>query len=133
MLMPSRRKLLATVTVLSAAAFPTGWPVPSSAGALDSGVRGRVLYGPTCPVQRVGETCTRPYQATIIVRREPANRSVASFRSSSSGYFSIRLPPGRYLLAPRAGHPFPRSAPQTITVHSHRYTLVTISYDSGIR
>jgi hypothetical protein len=107
--------------------------LPAWASHLDSGVRGRALYGPTCPVQRVGESCTRPYQATIAIRSEPANRVVARARSSPAGYFRASLAPGRYLLVPQSGRPYPRSTPQPIVVHPHRYTFVTISYDSGIR
>jgi hypothetical protein len=122
--------------MLTALAIPfaaSGLAVPSWAGTLNSGIRGHVVYGPTCPVQRIGQTCTRPYQATITVCREPGNRLVTTVRSSSSGYFSLRLIPGRYLLTPQSGHSFPRGAPQTVTVHTQRYTSVTISYDSGIR
>ncbi|MGH2831549.1 MAG: hypothetical protein ACRDK2_02135 [Solirubrobacteraceae bacterium] len=131
--MDVRQGALAGAVLLSVTAPLTGFDALGSAGQLDSGVRGRVLYGPTCPVQRVGQTCTRPYQATISIRSKPTNRLVARVRSSISGHFSIRLAPGRYLLTLQNGHPFPRSSPQTITVHSHRYTSVIINYDSGIR
>ena len=99
----------------------------------DSGVRGRALYGPTCPAERVGQTCTRPYQTTIVIRSEPAGRLVTRTRSSANGYFSVNLFPGRYLLVPSAGRPYPRSRPQAIVVRRHRFTYVTITYDSGIR
>jgi hypothetical protein len=128
--MRSNRRMLAAAAITCAAAW---WAVPSSAGVSSSGIRVHVIYGPTCPVQRIGETCTRPYRATITVRREPGNRFVASVRSSVAGQFSLPLLPGRYLLTPRAGHPFPTAMAQTVTVHRHRYTRVTISYDSGIR
>jgi hypothetical protein len=100
----------------------------------DSGVRGQVLYGPTCPVQRIGQSCTRPYAATILVRRESSGRRVATLHSSAhSGRFSVRLSPGRYRLEPRSGHPYPVARPQTVRVRRHRFTSVTINYDSGIR
>jgi hypothetical protein len=120
---------LATMVVLAA----IGSAAPSSAGVPGSGVRGHVLYGPTCPVQRVGESCTRPYQATIAVRREPGSRLITSVRSSANGYFTVRLRAGRYLFTPQSGHPFPRGVSQTVIVHSYRYTSVTITVDSGIR
>ena len=101
--------------------------------SLDSGLRIHVLYGPTCPVQRVGESCARPYQASIRIVREPANRTLTTVRSSSDGRVSVRLRPGRYLLKPQTGHPFPRAVAETVTVHPHRFTTVTVSYDSGIR
>jgi hypothetical protein len=102
-------------------------------GRPDSGIRGQVLYGPTCPVQRAGETCTRPYQATIRVLREPGDHQVAAPRSHPDGRFSVRLSAGRYRLEPERGHPLPRAQPQTVSVHRHRFTHVVINYDSGIR
>jgi hypothetical protein len=112
-----------------AAADPTG----SRLSRPDSGIRGRVLLGPTCPVQRIGQTCSRPYQATITIRAEATGKLVARVRSSATGGFSVPLAPGGYRLVPQTGRPYPRSSPQTATVHSHRYTKVVISYDSGIR
>jgi hypothetical protein len=100
---------------------------------VDSGLHVRVLLGPTCPVQRAGQNCIRPYQATVSILREPTNRTVATARSDAHGRFSVHLPPGRYLLRPHTGRPFPRSRPQTVMVHARRFTNVTITYDSGIR
>ena len=131
--MHARRVAAIFLAGLSAAAALSALAASGAARSLDSGVRGKVTYGPTCPVQRVGQSCTRPYRATIDIRREPGDKLVATVRSSAGGHFSVRLAPGRYLLSPRAGHPFPHSSPQTVSVRSHRFTSVTISYDSGIR
>jgi hypothetical protein len=92
-----------------------------------------VLYGPTCPVQRAGQSCTRPYQATIAILREPMNKVVVTVRSAGDGRLSVRLAPGRYRIEPHDGQPFPSSRAQTVTVYAHRFTDVTITYDSGIR
>jgi hypothetical protein len=127
------RRGIGTAIVLAAGAVTIGAAVSSSAASPDSGVRGRVLYGPTCPVQRVGQACTRPFQATITVRREPGERFLASIRSSSGGHFTLRLSPGRYRLVPKNGDPFPRGSPVAVVVRAHRYASVTINYDSGIR
>jgi hypothetical protein len=99
----------------------------------DSGVRGLVLLGPTCPVQRPGHTCVRPYKALISIRREPGNKVVARVRSKSDGRFTVSLRGGHYLLQPRNGTPFPRAQSQTITVQGGHFTAVTIRFDSGIR
>ena len=99
----------------------------------DSGIAGKALFGPTCPVERPGETCVRPYRATIVIRRETTHRLVARVRSSAQGRFRIALSPGTYLLVPQNGSPYPRSSPQLATVRRHHYTHVVISYDSGIR
>lgn len=140
--MRTRRRTLRTVAfVFSIAALLAGCGVRVAAidaTALhthhpDSGIRGRVLAGPTCPVQRVGHPCVRPYQATIAIRRGPTSRLAATIRSSATGRFTVALAPGRYLLVPQTGRLYPRSPPQTATVRPHRYTSVLISYDTGIR
>ena len=85
-----------------------------------SGVRGRVLFGPTCPLERPGHTCTRPYRTWLSIRREPANRLVAHVRSSAAGLFSVALAPGNYLLVAQGGQPFPHTTPHRFTVDAGR-------------
>jgi len=118
-----------TAIALAACALGTA----NGAPRVDSGVRGLVQYGPTCPVERPGQSCVRPYQASITVKREPAGTVVARVNSSANGRFSVRLRAGRYLLVPRNGEPFPRARSRTVSVHPHRFTAVTIRFDSGIR
>jgi hypothetical protein len=110
--------------------------VGAAAGAQqrpDSGIRGVVLYGPTCPVQRPGHTCVRTFRASITIRREPAGTVVARPRSAADGRFTARLAAGRYLLQPHNGKPYPRAQSQLISVRRHHFTAVTIRFDSGIR
>jgi len=116
---------LAVLLVLGTASGATGHR--------DSGIRGRVLYGPTCPVQRPGRICERPYQASIAIRREHTGKLVMRVRSGDGGRFTVYLAPGAYLLVPRNGHPYPRAHSQTISVRRNAFTAVTIRYDSGIR
>jgi len=99
----------------------------------DSGIRGLVLYGPTCPVQRPGLTCERPYRAWITIKREPSGTVATRVRSHANGRFSARLVAGRYLLEPGNGKPYPRAQSRTVTVSRHRFSTVTIRFDSGIR
>jgi hypothetical protein len=99
----------------------------------DAGITGKVRIAPTCPVERPGKVCEKPYQATITIRREPRDTLVARVRSSATGRFLIALLPGTYLLLPQNGHPYPRSTRQVAIVHSGHYTAVVITYDSGIR
>jgi hypothetical protein len=125
-----------SVSVLASGSAVRGLPLASAASSTQqrgSGITGEVRIGPTCPVERPGKICERPYQATITIRREPRQALVARVHASATGHFRIALAPGRYLLVPQNGHPYPRSSPQVATVHSHRYTTVLINYDSGIR
>jgi hypothetical protein len=107
---------------------------PATAAArLDSGIRGYVTYGPTCPVERPGERCERPYDATLRIRVRTTHRLVVTVRSGGDGRFRVRLQPGRYVIDPVAGHPFPRASPVFVTVRAHRFATATIAFDSGIR
>jgi hypothetical protein len=94
---------------------------------------GLVLYEPTCPVERPGHPCTRPYAAWITIRREPKGTFVTHVHAGSDGRFTARLRAGHYVLVPRNGKPFPRAQSQHASVHRHRFTDVTIHFDSGIR
>jgi hypothetical protein len=100
---------------------------------VDSGIAGSVVIGPTCPVERPGRTCERPYRTTIAIRRQRTHTLIARVQSSAQGRFRIALAPGMYLVLPQNGRPYPRSSPQVARVHRHRYAQVVISYDSGIR
>jgi hypothetical protein len=108
-------------------------PASGAAPRLDSGIHGHVLYGPTCPVQRPGLRCERPYQASIAIRRERTGTLVMRVRSGADGRFTACLAPGTYLLVPRNGNPYPRAQSQTVSVRRNAFTSVTIRYDSGIR
>jgi hypothetical protein len=102
-------------------------------GRSGSGVIGKVLYGPTCPVQRIGESCVRPYDAKLKIRRRPSGEIVARVSSGDDGRFKVRLRPGHYLIEPVSGDPFPRAEPVAVVVHARRFSHVTIMFDSGIR
>jgi hypothetical protein len=132
--MRTRRRIITGAGAATCVAALASVEVTGGASAgPSSGLSGHVLYGPTCPVQRIGQRCERPYRATIRVLREPTRTLAATTRSATDGTFRVRLAPGRYLLEPQSGRPFPTSRPQTVTAHPHRYTNVTIRYDSGIR
>jgi hypothetical protein len=109
-----------------------GSPAATSSTPVDSGVAGRVLLGPTCPVQRPGQTCVRPYQTTVAVHKSAGGRLVKRFRSSTNGRFRVHLAPGRYRF--QATHKgYPRLQPISVTVRPRRFITVTVMFDTGIR
>ena len=122
-----------SAVMLSAGALLAISPASGVSYQVDSGIRGRVLLAPTCPVQRPGRSCTRPYQAWMTIRREPSGAVALRVRSSPAGRFTARLPAGGYRLQPHNARPFPRARPQTVTVDPHRFTEVTVRFDTGIR
>ncbi|MFL5819671.1 MAG: hypothetical protein ACJ76S_03185 [Solirubrobacteraceae bacterium] len=103
-----------------------------------SGITGLVFIGPTCPVERIRPepSCRdHPYVATIDFRTASTNRFVRSARSDVHGRFVTHLPPGVYVVAPRAerGIARPLRPRRTVRVAVHRFTTIRIDYDSGIR
>src|SRR5450631_3878668 len=79
--------VLTTAGVVAAGGLAAG----AEAGSVsrpDSGIHGHVIVGPTCPVQRPGRICSRPYAARITIRREPAGTLAVRLRSASDGDFT---------------------------------------------
>jgi hypothetical protein len=105
---------------------------PSSSS---SGVAGRVVAGPTCPVETESSPCEpRPVETEVAIESADGEE-LRSVRTDADGSFRIALAPGRYLLTPRppAGEPdlLPRSL--TVTVEAGRLARVTLILDTGLR
>lgn len=103
----------------------------------NSGIRGTVMLGPTCPVQRMppDPACAdKPYATTIAVYRPGSNSEFAVGKSDTNGTFEFSLPPGSYTLAAGNSMNFPRCAsPADVIVPTTGYVTTTISCDTGIR
>lgn len=100
-----------------------------------TGIRGMVVLGPTCPVERLTSPCPpHPLAATVDVR-DRNNVEVARVRSGSDGRFQVDLAAGSYTLLgePINGNLLPRPIPVSAVVRAGGYTSVTVEYDSGIR
>jgi len=116
-------------------ARPSGERFPWEVGppATGSGIEGLVLLGPTCPgPQRQGQSCERPYEATITVLDQQGHE-VTQVRTAVDGTFRLQLAPGTYTLRPRSPGLLPRASEQEVTVEPGRLTRVDIRYDTGIR
>jgi hypothetical protein len=101
--------------------------------ATSSGVQGRVLRGPVTPVCVVGVPCDAPFAASFSVRQD--GRTVATFRSDSTGAFLVWLPAGTYLIVPDAGAPIidPGAQGKSVVVRPGAITTVELTFDTGIR
>ena len=124
--------LAAVVVWLAACGVAGGQP-------LQSGIGGRVLAGPTCPVERFppqSQCAPRPLAASLRIRRVETSSASKLVHSGASGRFRVLLPPGDYIIHPlsKNGSPFPRPASdRRVRVWRGHLTRVTISYDTGIR
>jgi hypothetical protein len=127
---PIRRTLIAAFALLLVAAPAAG---------SGSGIHGRVVASPTCPVERVPpdpRCAPRGLSAIVRIYRLRDHRTVARLHTSRTGYFRARLNHGRYGASarPATGRSLPRCPPQVnAVVHTGRYTRVTINCDTGIR
>ena len=127
----NKKILLAPILLLTLACGLFANPVTPT----DSGITGKVLIGPMCPVMREGEECPdQPYQATITVNNLEG-RQIVQFQTDEQGIFNIPLAPGEYILHPEtpAGMPLPRAEEQPFTVIPGEFTRLVVLYDSGIR
>jgi hypothetical protein len=112
---------------------------PAGARAPDSGIGGRIVGGPICPVESlppVPGCAPRPLRATLRIRLVGSHDPSTSVRSAADGRFRVRLYPGTYVVQAlaHAGSALPRPpAARRVQVHAGRYTLVTMSYDTRVR
>jgi hypothetical protein len=106
-------------------------------GTDDSGMEGRVMVGPTCPVERnpPDPACAdRPLQTNLSVRTPDLKRRVKDFASDKQGWFKVSVAPGEYVIrnADQA-RMYPTCSAGPITVKANNYTQVRVECDSGIR
>ncbi len=102
----------------------------------NSGVRGIVSLGPTCPVMRDPpdpECADRPYATNVSVYRRGSTQVFATTKSDAKGAFQFSLPPGNYTLTARGGQVMPTCSPVDVTVAPSGYKTADISCDTGIR
>ncbi len=124
--MPIKSTFLSLLFILTAC-LPT--PTPP-----DSGIRGQVTIGPTCPVVQINNPCPdKPYQAYLTVLTAADQRQVARVQTDMNGIYSIPLAPGDYILHPESPNVMPHAADIPFQVEAHQFKTVDVVYDSGIR
>lgn len=102
----------------------------------NSGVRGTVSLGPTCPVERMppDPVCAdKPYATAVTVYRSGSKQPFIIGNSDANGTFQFSLPPGSYTLTAGSGTMLPRCSSIPLTIAPDAYTTTNISCDTGIR
>jgi hypothetical protein len=105
----------------------------SSSG--DSGIRGTVLLGPTCPVETLESPCLDRPLADVEIRVLRGDDVVATVRSDGEGRFAVALDPGRYEVQAvvEEGGPGMSAKPVDVVVTNGVFNDVNVPVDSGIR
>jgi hypothetical protein len=111
----------------------SGAPLPT-----DSGLRGMVVAGPTCPVvtDPPDPSCAdRPVEGAVLVVTTLDETEVDRATSDAEGAFAIALAPGAYRLEPQPVEGL-MGTPEPIEFSVEWGMLIpelTVSYDTGIR
>lgn len=110
--------------------------VSGTGAKYNSGVRGIVMLGPTCPVETYPpdpECADAPYATLVsIFRADDPVHAIVITKSDASGAFSADLPPGDYV-AGAGESKLPRCAQTPVTVEASSYVSAIVYCDSGIR
>lgn len=103
------------------------------AGDGTSGIRGRALSGPRCPVEVEGSPCPDlPWEGTVIAI-DTGTGDEFTVMTDADGRFELPLEPGNYEVSIVSESSPPFAKPQTVTVDPGSFTEIAVSVDTGIR
>ncbi len=105
------------------------------AAVCESGIAGRVILGPLCPVERPGMVCSRALAAVLRVQHTDGS-FVTDVPSDSQGRFAVGVPAGAYTILPQPLRPkqnFPYGRSASVNVAANTFTWIDVYYDTGIR
>jgi hypothetical protein len=100
-----------------------------------TGIEGRVVAGPTCPVVTFDDPACddRPVPGATIVVLDAAGTEVARTTSDAAGHYEITLPPGPYTIEPQPLEGFFRVAEPVMVTVTGGVVTADIAFDTGIR
>lgn len=100
---------------------------------LTSGITGKILLDPQCPVEGIDQNCEdKPFQTTIVVKTLDG-RKVTKFSSDLNGEFRVKLAPGKYWLEQTGEAKFPHMTQTPVEVSANQFKEITLKFDTGIR
>jgi hypothetical protein len=104
----------------------------SAAGGTATGLKGKVMRGPTQPVCRISEPCEEPARGVRLVFYR-SGKVVARATTNQKGWYRVTLRPGRYAVStsdPRVARNF---SPKSATVPKSGVKRQDFDIDTGIR
>jgi hypothetical protein len=104
----------------------------SAVGGTATGLRGKVMRGPTQPVCRVNEPCEEPARGVRLVFYR-SGKAVARATTNQKGWYRVTLRPGRYAVStmnPRVAKNF---SPKSATVPKTGVKRQDFDIDTGLR
>jgi hypothetical protein len=123
-------KQLAPLLALAVAVAACG---RDGAAGGSSGIRGRALAGPQCPVEVEGSPCPDLPWVGVVIATDAASGKEFTAETDVEGRFELVLAPGTYEVTIKSGTMLPTAKPQTVTVEAGAFTRVVVSVDTGIR
>ena len=104
----------------------------SAGGGTATGLRGKVMRGPTQPVCRVNEPCEEPAPGVRLVFYR-SGKIVARATTNQNGWYRVTLRPGRYTVGTQNPRVSKNLTPKTTTVPTGSVRRVDFDIDTGLR
>jgi hypothetical protein len=104
----------------------------SAGGATGTGLKGKVMRGPTQPVCRVTEPCEEPARGVRLVFTR-AGKVIARATTNQKGWYRVTLRSGRYAVTTQNPRVAKNLTPKSATVPKDRVKRMDFDIDTGIR
>ena len=104
----------------------------SAGGGTATGLRGKVMRGPTQPVCRVNDPCEEPARGVRLVFYR-SGKVAARATTNQKGWYRVTLRPGRYTVGTQNPRVSKNLTPKTTTVPTGSVRRVDFDIDTGIR
>jgi hypothetical protein len=129
----NRIVLFLGLLITLAACAGGGSPAPAASGG--TGISGVAVAGPTCPVERPGDSACapRPVAGAVIVVTDPAREEVGQATTDANGRFFVALPAGSYLVTAGDVEGLMGPPASKEVVVSNGEATIELEYDTGIR
>ena len=119
--------------VLGVALFVTlAFGCGSAGGGTATGLRGKVMRGPTQPVCYVNDPCEEPARGVRLVFYR-SGKVVGRATTNQKGWYRVTLRPGRYTVGTQNPRVSRNLSPKTATVPTSTVRRVDFDIDTEIR